>query len=86
MSNHKNDKTTAGEAVLIALAVVATVCVVLAAIGIIGMAAWNVGVVGLVAAAGGSVSKIGFWTALFGVFAARILVPGHPVNRKGSKE
>lgn len=30
--------------------------------------AWNVGLVAIVAAAGGSVSKIGFWTALAGVF------------------
>ncbi len=32
--------------------------------GLIFYLAWNLGVVGVVAAAGGSVSKIGFWTAV----------------------
>jgi hypothetical protein len=59
---------TLGKIAVGALAVIAVLALVAACFllgGVIIWAAWNLGVVPLVAACGGTVAKIGFWTAVF---------------------
>lgn len=70
--------------VLLALALLVLFPIIVAISALITMLAWNLGVVALVAAAGGSVGKIGFITAIFVNFAigivARIFRPTVTAN------
>lgn len=50
-------------------------------IAVIAMLAWNYGVVAIVAACGGSVSKIGYFTALFSYVAFLLLTAPFRRNR-----
>lgn len=46
--------------------IIAVFVAALLAIGAVStMLIWNIGIIGAVLACGGSISKIGFWTALF---------------------
>lgn len=54
------------------LAFVAVFCLLLLG-GLIVMLVWNIGAVPLIAACGGTVSKIGFWTAFFVNMAVNII-------------
>lgn len=55
------------------LAAAATLFVIVALAALVFAFGWNLGVVGLAAAAGASVSTIGFWTAFGGVIALSVV-------------
>jgi hypothetical protein len=62
---YRRNSLSGGEAFAAFLAIVLIIVIVLVISTLIIFFGWNLGVVALVAACGGSVSKIGFWTAFF---------------------